>query len=226
MNGMPRNVFDRELERLGADLADMGRRVDVVMLDTIHCLKTMDTAAAGRVFGHDGEINAREKSIEQSCMNLIALQQPLARDLRVITATLKVITDMERISDQCADICEILATVAGISVMNTSPRMIQMFEKAREMVAGAVDAYIRRDSGAAAAICEADDEVDALFSSTVLELCSQISRDSAAVPEHVDFMFIAKYIERMADHATNIAEWAIFIDTGVHPNLNDTQAGK
>lgn len=70
------------------------------------------------------------------------------------------------------------------------------------------------------------DEVDALFSSTVLELCSQISRDSAAVPEHVDFMFIAKYIERMADHATNIAEWAIFIDTGVHPNLNDTQAGK
>ena len=223
---MPRNVFDRELERLGADLADMGRRVDVVMLDTIHCLKTMDTAAAGRVFGHDGEINAREKSIEQSCMNLIALQQPLARDLRVITATLKVITDMERISDQCADICEILATVAGISVMNTSPRMIQMFEKAREMVAGAVDAYIRRDSGAAAAICEADDEVDALFSSTVLELCSQISRDSAAVPEHVDFMFIAKYIERMADHATNIAEWAIFIDTGVHPNLNDTQAGK
>ena len=82
------------------------------------------------------------------------------------------------------------------------------------------------ESEDAAAICEADDEVDALFSSTVLELCSQISRDSAAVPEHVDFMFIAKYIERMADHATNIAEWAIFIDTGVHPNLNDTQAGK
>ena len=96
----------------------------------------------------------------------------------------------------------------------------------RKGVRQLVDAYIRRDSGAAAAICEADDEVDALFSSTVLELCSQISRDSAAVPEHVDFMFIAKYIERMADHATNIAEWAIFIDTGVHPNLNDTQAGK
>ena len=195
---MPRNVFDEELARLNADLAEMGRRIDSIMQGTIRTLKNMDVAMAKSIF---------QKDIE-------------------ITATLKVITDMERISDQCADICEILATVAGISVMNTSPRMIQMFEKAREMVAGAVDAYIRRDSGAAAAICEADDEVDALFSSTVLELCSQISRDSAAVPEHVDFMFIAKYIERMADHATNIAEWAIFIDTGVHPNLNDTQAGK
>ena len=109
--------------------------------------------------------------------------------------------------------------------MKASPRLIQMFDKAREMVAGAIDAYIRRDQKDAAAICAADDEVDALFSSAVLELCGQITRDSTSVPEHVDFMFIAKYIERMADHATNIAEWAIFIVTGVHPNLNDTQAG-
>ena len=115
------------------------------MLDTIHCLKTMDTAAAGRVFGHDGEINAREKSIEQSCMNLIALQQPLARDLRAITATLKIITDMERIADQCADICEILSTVSGLAAFNPPPKLLEMFDKARRMFAGALDAYIRRD---------------------------------------------------------------------------------
>lgn len=125
----------------------MGRRIDSIMQGTIRTLKNMDVAMAKSIFQKDVEINTMEKSIEQSCMNLLALQQPLARDLRVITATLKVITDMERISDQCADICEILATVAGISVMNTSPRMIQMFEKAREMVAGAVDAYIRRTAG-------------------------------------------------------------------------------
>ena len=221
---MPRNVFDEELERLGADLAEMGRRIDAIMQGTLATLKTMDAAMAKTIFPQDSEINNMEKSIERSCINLFALQQPLARDLRVITATLKVITDLERISDQCADICEILATVAGMAGMHASPRMLQMFEKAREMVAGAVDAYIRRDSAAAAKICAADDEVDALFSSTVLELCGQISRDNATVPEHVDFMFIAKYIERMADHATNIAEWAIFSVTGVHPNLNDTQA--
>ena len=223
---MPRNVFDEELVRLNADLAQMGRRIDAIMQGTIRTLKNMDVEMARTIFPQDVEINTMEKSIEQSCMNLLALQQPLARDLRVITATLKVITDMERISDQCADICEILATVGGMTKMKASPRLIQMFDKAREMVAGAIDAYIRRDQKDAAAICAADDEVDALFSSAVLELCGQITRDSTSVPEHVDFMFIAKYIERMADHATNIAEWAIFIVTGVHPNLNDTQAGK
>lgn len=222
---MPRNVFDEELVRLNADLAQMGRRIDAIMQGTIRTLKNMDVEMARTIFPQDVEINTMEKSIEQSCMNLLALQQPLARDLRVITATLKVITDMERISDQCADICEILATVGGMTKMKASPRLIQMFEKAREMVAGAIDAYIRRDQKDAALICAADDEVDALFSSAVLELCGQITRDSTSVPEHVDFMFIAKYIERMADHATNIAEWAIFIVTGVHPNLNDTQSG-
>ena len=205
---MPRNIFDQELERLNADLAEMGRRVDNLMQGTISCLKSMDVQTAGAFFSRDADINAREKSIEQSCMNLIALQQPLARDLRTITATLKIITDMERIADQCTDICEILSTVSGLAAMVPSPRMIQMFDRAREM------------------FCGADDEVDAMFSKTILELCGQISRESAAVPENVDFMFIAKYIERIADHATNIAEWAVFVETGVHPNLNDTQQGK
>lgn len=102
-----------------------------------------------------------------------------------------------------------------------------MFEKAREMVAGAVDAYIRRDSGAAAAHLRSGPmKSTPCFLPRCWSCAARFPWDSAAVPEHVDFMFIAKYIERMADHATNIAEWAIFIDTGVHPNLNDTQAGK
>ena len=144
---MPRNVFDEELERLEADLAEMGRRIDGIMQGTIRTLKNMDVSIAKSIFPQDVEINTMEKSIERSCMNLIALQQPLARDLRVITATLKVITDLEHISDQCADICEILATVKGITTLHTSPRMLHMFDKAREMVAGAVDAYIRRANG-------------------------------------------------------------------------------
>ena len=91
---MPRNVFDEELARLNADLAEMGRRIDSIMQGTIRTLKNMDVAMAKSIFQKDIEINTMEKSIEQSCMNLLALQQPLARDLRVITATLKVITDM------------------------------------------------------------------------------------------------------------------------------------
>ncbi|MCI9414163.1 MAG: phosphate signaling complex protein PhoU [Clostridiales bacterium] len=221
---MPRTLFDQELERLGRDLSAMGRLVDKIMQGTIKCLKTMDIGLARTIFPRDAEINSMEKNIEQNCMNLLALQQPLAGDLRIITSTLKIITDMERISDQCADICEILSTVPRIASLTPSSQMLKMFEKAREMTAGALDAYIRRDAEAARAVCLADDEIDSLFSSAVLELCGRIGSHPSAVPENVDFMFIAKYIERMGDHATNIAEWAIFVQTGVHPNLNDTAA--
>lgn len=220
---MPRNNFDQELARLNTDLAEMGRRVDNLMQGTIRCLKSMDIDLAKTIFPSDSDINTMEKNIEQNCIYLLALQQPLAHDLRTITSTLKIITDMERIADQCADICEILATVAGMASLKASPRLLQMFEKARTMFVGSLDAYLRQDIDLAKSICLSDDEVDALFSSIVLEQCTKISSNQTAVPENVDFMFIAKYIERIADHATNIAEWAIFVKTGSHPNLNDTQ---
>ena len=140
---MPRKVFEQELARLNVDLAEMGRRVDASMQGTVQCLKAMDIRLAKTIFPRDREINTMEKSIEQSCMNLLALQQPLARDLRLITATLKIITDMERIADQCADICEILATVAGMAALRPTARLLQMFEKAREMFGSALDAYLR-----------------------------------------------------------------------------------
>ena len=144
---MPRTLFDEELARLHADLAEMGRRVDALMQDAIRCLKSMDRPLARRIVPRDAEINTMEKTIEHSCMNLLALQQPLARDLRVITATLKILTDMERVADQCADICEILSTVAGMAGQTASPRLLRMFGKARSMFAGALDAYLRRDAG-------------------------------------------------------------------------------
>ena len=218
---MPRKVFEQELARLNVDLAEMGRRVDASMQGTVQCLKAMDIRLAKTIFPRDREINTMEKSIEQSCMNLLALQQPLARDLRLITATLKIITDMERIADQCADICEILATVAGMAALRPTARLLQMFEKAREMFGSALDAYLREDIELAEKVCREDDEVDALFSAAVLELCGQISRSQSTVPENVDFLFIAKYIERMGDHATNIAEWVIFIRTGMLRDLNN-----
>ena len=214
---MPRTLFDEELARLHADLAEMGRRVDALMQDAIRCLKSMDRPLARRIVPRDAEINTMEKTIEHSCMTLLALQQPLARDLRVITATLKILTDMERVADQCADICEILSTVAGMAGQTASPRLLRMFGKARSMFAGALDAYLRRDAEAARTVCGMDDEVDALFSSSILDLCGQLEHHPSSVPSTVDFMFIAKYIERIGDHATNIAEWAIFVETGILP---------
>lgn len=153
-------------------------------------------------------------------MNLIALQQPLARDLREIAASMKMVTDMERISDQCSDICEIFSSFPANSEMKTPHKIIQMYEKAREMFTGAIDSFLRRDVVLAKQICETDDVVDTLFSRVILDMCGMLPENHFAIPQAVDFMFIAKYIERIADHAANIAEWAVFLETGQHRSLN------
>lgn len=218
---MPRNLFERELQKLNNTITEMGHRVDVIMQETIDVLKTQDIEKAEAVTHEDAEINAMEHDIEQMCMRLIALQQPIAHDLRTITSTLKMITDIERVSDQCTDICEIFATFPTDSSMKVPPKILQMFEKARGMFTGALDAFIRHDKESAKKICLEDDNVDSLFSKTVLELCGIIPENQLVIPQAVDYMFIGKYIERIADHATNIAEWAIFLETGVHPDLNN-----
>lgn len=224
---MPRKLFDQELSRLNADLAEMGRQVDDLMQKTLRCLRTMDVNLAASIFPHDAEFNSMERGIEQNCLSLLALQQPLAHDLRHITAALKIITDLERVADQCADICEILGTVAGISQLRPTSQLLVMMEKARHMLSGALDAFLREDTARAEVICKADDEVDSLFSSVVLELCGRITDEQRSdVPGMVDFLFITKYVERMADHATNIAEWAIFVRTGEHPDLNHADEAK
>ncbi len=217
---MSRNLFDRELQELTKGITDMGHRVDQIMLATIEILKFQDVLSAKSVYAKDEEIAAMVHRIEQMCMNLIALQQPIAGDLRKIAATLKVITDMERISDQCYDICEILTTFSMPSSMKTPPKILQMFEKAREMFVGALDAFLKHDEDLARGICKSDDIVDNLFSRFILEMCAILPENRMTIPQAVDYMFIAKYIERIADHCAGVAEWAIFIETGEHPHLN------
>ena len=217
---MARNVFDREMLRLHRELADMAGHVDRIMDGTIQALRLQDTTMAKTLMVEDQDISDTEHRIEQMCLNLIALQQPLAKDLRHIVAALKIITDMERISDQCVDICEIMTTVS-FTEMRSPARIIQMYEKAREMFASAIDAYIKVDTPLARQVIEDDDIVDDLFTRVVLEMCNVLAESSKSIiPQAADYMFIAKYIERIADHAANIAEWAIYLESGVHRKLN------
>lgn len=222
---MPRTAFDRELARLRTRLAQMGEQVDALMEGTARCLRTGDRQLGGTLFERDAQINGLEKELEATCMNLLALQQPLAADLRVITATLGAVTDIERVADQCADICEILATAPDMAGRPAPSCLPPLFEKARAMFIGALDAFLRRDADSAEAVCGADDEVDIGFTAAVREFCARLGHEAGTATQIVDDLFIAKYIERIADHATNIAEWAIFLETGRHPDLNDTQAG-
>ena len=218
---MPRKYYDQKLSDLRRRMTDMGAMADERISQTIEALRTLDKEKADAVVHADAEINQQEHQIEQICMNLIALQQPIASDLRDVAACLKIITDIERVADQCADICDIIS-IGEIGrnslILN---HVIQMLHLARSMFTRAMDCFISRDEAAAREICKDDDAVDGMFSKIVLLVCETISKNPQNVMREVDLMFITKYVERMADHATNIAEWVIYMQTGVHPDLND-----
>lgn len=217
---MPRKMFDRELSDLISQIIKMGSMVDDRIAGTIQALRTMDLAAAAEVASGDGEIDRMEHSIEKRCMDLIALQQPIAGDLRIIASCLKILTDIEREADQCADICDIL-TVGELNGNSLAvSHVVQMLETARSMFRRAMDVILSRDVKEARAICASDDEVDAMFSRIILEVCGIITENPQNVMREVDLLFIIKYVERMGDHATNIAEWVIYMETGEHPDLN------
>ncbi len=217
---MPRKLFDRELTELIEEMTNLGNTVDGRIEQTIDVLRTLNLEKAAEIAATDNLIDQREHKVEKMCLNLIALQQPIASDLRMIAGCLKILTDMERVADQCADICDIIAVGALNGNSLALSHVIQMMEAARAMYRRSVDVFLSRDVKAAREICKADDEVDGMFSKIVLEVCGIITEAPQNVMCEVDLIFITKYIERTADHATNIAEWVIYMETGVHPDLN------
>jgi phosphate transport system protein len=214
-----RHYFDRELEELHMDLIKMCSLVEESIESAIHALIKQDVDLAGKVMSNDDIIDTLEKKIEKKCLNLIARQQPLAKDLRSISTALKIITDMERIADHSSDISEITIRMSKQKYIKPLIDIPRMAELAKQMVNKSIDAYIRQDIELAKQVCDSDDEVDDMFSRIVLELINIIKNDSTAVYQAVDFMFIVKYLERMADHATNIGEWVVFNVTGDHEHL-------
>jgi phosphate transport system protein len=214
-----RHSFDQNLENLHIDLIKLGSLVEESIENTILALKKQDVELARKVFMNDDIIDELEKKIEKKCLSLIAQQQPLAKDLRTISTALKMITDMERIADHSSDIAEITIRMAGEKYIKPIIDIPKMAELAKKMVNKAIDAYIKQDIKMAEEVCASDDEVDDLFNKIVLELINLMKNDPQTVEQAIDFMFIAKYLERMADHATNIGEWVVFNVTGEHEHL-------
>lgn len=214
-----RHFFDRELEELHLELIKMGSMVEESIENTILALKKQDTELAKQIFENDDVIDDLERKIERICITLIARQQPLARDLRTISTALKIITDMERIADHSADIAEITIRLTNVKFIKPLVDIPKMAELAKNMVNKSIDAYVKQDIKLAKTVCDSDDEVDNLFSKITLELINMMKNDSNAIEQAIDFMLIAKYLERMADHATNIGEWVVFNVTGEHEHL-------
>ena len=210
-----RNQFDRELARLSSELMEMGALIEGAITNAVGALAPDGTASAKRAMELEEQIDATERDIERRCLRLLLQQQPVARDLRTISTALKMITDMERIVDQARDISEIALTLprGGALEPEHIPRMA---EATIHMVKGAIDAFIARDEARANEVIAYDDVVDGLFSRVRDDIASLLRRERESGETAIDFLMIAKYFERIGDHAVNIAEWVVFSITGTH----------
>ncbi len=207
--------YDHQLEQLNQELTKMGQLCEQIIDLASRLLDAWDTGLVGQVKTIGGEIDEMERSIETVCMRLLLRQQPVARDLRFISAALKIITDLERIGDQAEDIVEILPQIHG-DTPEDRQKIREMAKHAMSMVNQSVDAYIRQDVTLAKAVLIHDDIVDGDFVQIKKELIQAIARNPEQGEDTLDLLMIAKYFERIADHATNVAEWVIYGVTGTH----------
>jgi phosphate transport system protein len=207
--------FDEQLELLNTKLMEMGSLCERAIADAAKALMEGDTQLAQEVVSLDEEIDHKERQIESLCLKLLLQQQPVARDLRQVSSALKMITDMERIGDQAADIAEI-TMLANIKASDSTSHIGAMAKATIKMVTESIDAYVRRDLVLAQSVIAYDDVVDNLFNQVKQELIDLIRRDPEMSEYVVDLLMIAKYFERIGDHATNTAEWVEFSVTGKH----------
>ena len=215
-----RYELEKELGDLHNDLLKMGRVIEQSIDDTITALINQDVKLAEEVIYRDDVIDRIEATIEAECLMIIARQQPIARDLRLITSVLKIITDLERIADHCADICEYVIKLADEPYKKPIEHIPAMAEQVKKMITETTESYVQKDVEKARRVCNEDDIVDKHFDDIVLELQKLMQENTDFVYQGTCFMFIVKYLERMADHATNICEWIIFHVTGTHKELN------
>ena len=210
-----RNRFDRQLVQLNNELIEMGGMIEKAISDTVKALVNQDIELASNVIEYDEEIDHQEREIEQLCLKLLLQQQPVAKDLRLISAALKMITDMERIGDHATDISEITIELSKESYIKKLDHIQQMAKETMVMLVQSVEAFVNKDMDKARAVIAHDDVV---FNKVKAELIAMIHEDVNAGEQASDLLMAAKYFERIGDHATNISEWVIFSITGQHPD--------
>ena len=211
-----RKMYDAELLQLDTMLARMGHAAGGAIESAMTALRTGDTALARSVIARDSEIDSAEHEIEHRCLTLFLRQQPVAGDLRKVSTALKMVTDIERIGDHAADIAEIVPHLAGVRKAGDPAvsRSIEMGRKAHKMLQDAMSAFAAEDEAAAKAVIDADDAVDYDFNTIKRMLAAEIAADPGKVDAALDVLMVIKYLERIGDHAVNIAEWVEFLRTG------------
>ncbi len=209
-----RKTFDAELQELNYEVLDMSATVERAIDVVTESLSAGDRQAAMSAMEMTRAMDQMERDIEDRCLRLLLRQQPVARDLRTISAALKLVTDLQRIGDQCANIAEISLLLEQQKRDHTLAHIRTMSQKSAVMVKRAIFAYVNRDAEEARTVMALDDEVDSLFNQVKEELAARIAAGQEAGSQAIDLVIIAKYLERIADHAVNIARWGIFCVTG------------
>jgi len=209
-----RNKFDAQLSKLNDMLIEMGALIETSIAMAVKALQEQDVKLAGKAIAFDDEIDQKEKDIEALCLKLLLQQQPVARDLRLISAALKMITDMERIGDQAADIAAIVMKLDGTPCSNE--HIPKMAAATARMVTDSIDAFVKKDLDLAQVIIKSDEAVNELYRAVRRDLIQHLRGDREDGEQALDLLMVAKYFERIGDHAKNIAEWVVFSITGVH----------
>ena len=210
-----RNRFDEQLFELNREIIEMGALCEEAISNAVKALVTGDVVLAGSIKEKDNVIDQKERDIENRCMKLLLHQQPVARDLRTISAAMKLITDMERIGDQADDIAEIVVFLDG-HIVDNMELIEEMAQETIKMVTNSVDAFVKKDIALAQQVIEQDDIVDDYFLRVKRGIISLITEQAVNGEVALDLLMISKYFERIGDHATNIAEWVIYSITGIH----------
>lgn len=217
---MTRNFFIHEMSDLKKQLIEMSQLVANSIDNSILALKNIDVNLTKTIFENEKKIDNFEHEIEKHCLELIAKQQPIASDLRNISTILKVITDLERIADHSSDIAEIIVQLEKIKQDHKIPKeLFDMASVSKDMVYNSINSFINQDLDLAYKVCSTDDDVDNYFEEIILKLTELMKEDTDKISICINLIFIVKYIERIADHATNISEWVVFNITGNHEHL-------
>lgn len=205
-----RSKFDEQLNLLNEEMIRMGTMIEVNIQKAIDALVKSDVETAKEIMARDALVDKKQRDIESLCFNLLIQQQPVAKDLRAITAAMKMVTDMERIGDHAADISEMTIMLSEEERIGSYDTIIKMAAEASVMLINSIDAFAQKDVKKAQEVIEHDDIVDALFDKIKSELIELIKKDTERGEQEIDMLMIAKYLERIGDHATNIAEWVIY----------------
>lgn len=214
----PRATFENELSLLRQNVTDMATKVEESYGELFEALENQDEETIVRLMKSDKEVNKRQREIESQCLFLITKQQPIVGDLRMVTASLKVVTDIERVGDHVSDMAEILLRLKMKDLSLYSVHLETMILATKEMVHNAVEAFVNRDMEGAKAVIKADDVVDECFNKVKKDIVESLKKEVKDTDECIDVLMLAKYLEKIGDHAVNIGEWEIFQETG---NISD-----